>query len=75
VVIGYDHGEKRCRHLTECRVNFCYECPDIPCERLKTIDKRYRERYRMSMPGNLAFIKDYGIEAFLKKRGGEMAVP
>jgi hypothetical protein len=67
--------KKRCRPLTENRVNFCYECPDVPCDRLKTIDKRYRERYRMSMLDNLAFIKDHGIDAFLKKEEEKWQCP
>ena len=59
--------KKQCGLLTRGRVHYCYECPGYPCDRLKTIDKRYRERYRMSMLENLGFIKDYGIDAFLKK--------
>jgi len=56
-------------------VNFCYECPDFPCDRLKALDKRYQDRYRMSMLDNLAFIKDHGINAFLKKEEEKWQCP
>ncbi|MEA3391676.1 MAG: DUF3795 domain-containing protein [Candidatus Marinimicrobia bacterium] len=45
---------------------FCYDCPTYPCARIKQIDKRYRTKHGMSMFENLAFIKENGIDAFLK---------
>jgi ribosomal protein L37E len=33
---------------------------------MKNLDKRYRTKYGMSMFENLAFIKEMGLEAFLK---------
>jgi hypothetical protein len=33
---------------------------------LKTIDERYRSRYRMSMIENLQFIRKHGIEKFVE---------
>ena len=59
--------KKRCDLLMSGRVQYCYECGEFPCRNLKHIDKRYRERYRMSMIENLEFIKKEGMEAFLKK--------
>ncbi len=67
--------KKRCGVLSEGRGNFCFECPDFSCDRLKAIDKRYRERYRMSMLENLEFIRDHGIEAFLKKEEEKWRCP
>jgi hypothetical protein len=67
--------KKRCRLLREGMVKFCYECPDFPCDRLRTLDTRYRERYRMSMLENLAFIKKNGPDAFLKKEEGKWRCP
>lgn len=43
----------------------CYDCPDLPCARIKQLDKRYRSKYGMSMMDNLNFIKEHGMEAFL----------
>jgi len=67
--------KKRCRLLTEGKVNFCYECPDFPCDRLTAIDKRYQERYHMSMIDNQVLIRDHGIEAFLKKEEEKWRCP
>jgi hypothetical protein len=67
--------KKKCRLLTEGTVKFCYECPGFPCDRLVALDKRYRERYHMSMLGNLAFIKDKGTDAFLQKEKEKWQCP
>jgi hypothetical protein len=37
----------------------------FPCERLKRLDKRYREKYGMSEIENLRFIQEKGIGSFL----------
>jgi hypothetical protein len=57
--------KKRCQLLLDNKIIYCYECKDSPCHELKTIDKRYRERYRMSMIENLNFIREKGIDKFL----------
>ena len=67
--------KKRCRLLSEGTVNFCYECPQFPCDQLKAIDKRYRERYHMSMLENLSFIREHGIDGFLKKEEEKWQCP
>jgi hypothetical protein len=59
--------KKQCNLLGKGLVRFCYECQDFPCRRLKTLDKRYRTFYRMSMIENLEFIKKHGIGMFLEK--------
>jgi hypothetical protein len=62
---------------------FCFDCQEFPCEKLKHLDKRYREKYKMSEIENLLFIKEKGIGAFLlaqqkkyicKKCGGVICV-
>ncbi len=59
--------KKQCALLGNGPVRFCYECKDYPCRRLKALDKRYREKYHMSMIENLDFIKIEGIDKFLEK--------
>jgi len=39
------------------------------------LDKRYRERYHMSMPENLVFIKDQGKDAALQKEAEKWQYP
>ena len=46
--------------------DFCYECTEFPCDRLRRLDLRYRKRYGMSEIDNLLFIRDKGITEFIK---------
>jgi hypothetical protein len=62
------HMGEQCALLRKGTVRFCYECKDFPCKRLQSLDKRYRTKYHMSMIENLEFIKEHGLEAFLKKK-------
>ncbi len=43
-----------------------HTCGAFPCRRLNQLDKRYRTKYQMSMPDNLAAIRKDGIRAFVK---------
>ena len=66
---------KQCDPLGKGLVRFCYECGDFPCRRLKTLDKRYRTFYHMSMIENLEFVKKNGIEMFLEKEAEKWHCP
>lgn len=49
------------------RGKFCSPgCVDYPCKRLWQLDKRYRNKYGMSMIENLEAIQKVGIRAFVK---------
>jgi hypothetical protein len=68
--------KKRCETLLNGRVEYCYECESYPCERLRHIDKRYfLSQFRMSMIENLEYIKEYGMEKFLKKEEANWRCP
>lgn len=54
---------KKCEKQNE----FCLDCDVFPCSRLKQLDKRYRLKYKMSMIENLLFIKENGLQDFVKK--------
>ena len=58
--------KKKCDLLLNGIIEYCFQCKDFPCARLKHLDKRYRTNYRMSMIENLNFIKANGILKFLK---------
>jgi hypothetical protein len=47
-------------------MQYCFECINFPCETLETLDKRYREKYGLSLVDNLKYIQKNGIEEFLK---------
>ncbi|MBC8452512.1 MAG: DUF3795 domain-containing protein [Spirochaetes bacterium] len=57
---------KNCDYLAKAKTEFCYSCEKFPCARLKRLDKRYREKYKMSMIENLEDIRDRGIREFVK---------
>lgn len=57
---------RNCEQLKTGRSGLCFEC-DKTCRRLKQLDKRYREKYHMSMLENLAYIRDNGMKAFLNR--------
>ena len=54
---------KLCKDRKE---EFCYSCDKFPCERLKRLDKRYREKYDVSVIENLELIRDKGMDEFIK---------
>lgn len=56
-----------CELLANGSIRFCFECESFPCKRLKVLDERYRTKYHMSMIENLNYIKEFGMEEFLKK--------
>jgi hypothetical protein len=61
---------KKCRaKLCEKRSGkYCFSCTaEFPCSLIAGLDKRYRKKYGMSEIENLAFIKKYGIKAFVRK--------
>ncbi|MGZ7066217.1 MAG: DUF3795 domain-containing protein [Candidatus Aminicenantales bacterium] len=66
---------KRCDLLKHERIEFCHECPDFPCHELRTIDTRYRERYRMSMIQNLRDIREKGMDKFLRAQAKAWRCP
>lgn len=54
-----------CDKLARTESNFCYDCKDYPCQRLKQLDKRYRTKYKMSMLDNLDTIMEFGLDQFI----------
>lgn len=60
--------KKKCMPLLNNKIEFCYECKDFPCSRLKHISDRYQKLFRTSFIGNLEFIEKSGVEKFLKSQ-------
>lgn len=58
---------KNCDEIAIKKKKFCYECDNLPCQRMKSLDKRYRTKYDMSMLENLEYIKQNGLDKFVKK--------
>lgn len=57
---------RNCEVIRSGEVTFCNDdCGRFPCPRLKRLDARYREKYRMSMLENLRVIREQGVDAFV----------
>jgi hypothetical protein len=67
--------KKKCHLLLSGQVQYCYECQDFPCERLRHIDKRYQALFRMSLIENLEYIREKGIRQFLEKEEEKWRCP
>ncbi len=60
------HLKKYCEKLLKNEIQYCFECNNFPCAHLEKLDEKYRKRYDMSMIDNLKYIRDNGIDTFLK---------
>ena len=69
------HMAGSCELVGEGKVRFCFECENFPCKRLKALDKRYRDKYHMSMIENLKCIRDFGMERFLEMEEAKWQCP
>lgn len=59
--------KKQCSKLATKQIEYCFECTDFPCAKLGTLDRRYREKFEMSMIENLSYMQANGIAQFLKR--------
>jgi hypothetical protein len=57
--------KRECSLLLTNRVEYCYQCPTFPCDKLSKLDTRYKTLYRMSMVDNLIYIRQYGLDKLL----------
>ena len=69
------HMADSCELLGNGKVRFCFECAQYPCKRLKSLDKRYRTKYHMSMIDNLNAIRDTGMDNFLSAQEEKWRFP
>lgn len=67
--------KKKCPTLLNGQVEYCYECEDFPCEKLKSIDQNYKKLYRTSLIENLEFIRDNGVDKLLLKEQEKWKCP
>ena len=67
--------KKQCDKLATKQIEYCFECTGFMCEKLKTLDKRYRDKYGMSMIKNLKYIQTNGIIQFLENEEERWACP
>jgi hypothetical protein len=58
--------KRGCPKLRKHELENCSQCDEMPCKNLTHLDKRYSERYNMSMVENLKEINAKGMETFLE---------
>jgi hypothetical protein len=58
--------KRGCPKLRKHEIESCSQCDEMPCKNLAHLDKRYRERYDMSMVENLKEIRAKGVAVFLE---------
>jgi hypothetical protein len=66
---------KTCGKIARGGARYCFRCDSFPCDRLNSLDKRYRTRYGMSMIDNLRSIGQLGIRRFLENEKRRWACP
>ena len=67
--------KRRCKKFANKLIQYCFECADFPCGTLETLDKRYREKYGLSLVENLEYIQKKGIKEFLKNEHEKWKCP
>lgn len=60
--------KKKCPALRNGKIDYCFECETLPCEHLKNIDDKYREKYNISLIANLKRMKEIGIESWVQEQ-------
>ncbi len=56
---------KHCDKFNDSTFSYCFDCPKFPCTRLKRLNKRYIEKYSLSLIGNLNDIQKHGFDQFI----------
>jgi hypothetical protein len=67
--------KRDCEKLRKKQISFCYECQEMPCERLAKLDQRYISYYGMSMLENQKMIKEKGMTEFLRSQSEKYRCP
>lgn len=67
--------KRGCKQLSKHQIQSCSQCDTMPCKHLDHLDKRYRERYGMSMIENLRELKAKGIDNFLENQQEKYRCP
>lgn len=55
-------SKKRC--AKEKGVTYCYQCSEFPCVMIKLLDRKYQNKYNVSLIANSQMVKTTGLESF-----------
>ncbi len=82
----YNQSGNKPYHCTVCSKKLCPEkkgdetllcshCSKFPCSKLKSLDKRYIQKYGISPINNLKKAKEMGIESFIESEKRKWTCP
>jgi hypothetical protein len=64
---GINCGKRNCNEHKKAEFVYCFECRKFPCSKMKSIEKRYVEKYHTSLIENLLIIKNFGLDELLHR--------
>jgi hypothetical protein len=67
--------KRGCKKLSSGQFKYCFECAEMPCDKISRLEKRYRERYATSFVQNLKELKEKGIAKFLQAQENRFKCP
>ena len=56
-------------------IDYCFECTEFPCKRIKRLEKSYNTRYHASLLENSKAVKTRGMSVFLKEQREKYTCP
>lgn len=56
-------------------LDYCFECSDYPCRLIKSLEKSYSIRYQASLMENSEFVRQYGLDLFMKAQEKRYTCP
>jgi len=66
---------KLCNEHDNADFTYCFECSRFPCQRMKRMEKRYVEKYHLSLLGNLKDIHESGFHHFISSENAKWICP
>ena len=56
-------------------LSYCFECSDYPCRLIKSLEKSYSIRYQACLMENSEFVRQYGLDLFMKAQEKRYTCP
>lgn len=80
----FNNSSVKPKHCQKCKIKecltskpftYCFECPDYPCQHINRLEKNYKRRYQTSLVDNSLFVKEHGLEEFMKRQKAIFTCP
>jgi len=67
--------KRDCEKLRKEKIEFCFECPDMPCAKLERLDESYRRRFNRGPVDDLLEMRANGVNAFIAAQRKRLMCP